>query len=135
MTKEEIILIKELIRETVRSVVKEVITEEFSPVFKKDMGQVKKLLIKSIQENSNVRERPLQKGSLDGILNRESLREAIGGDPRQYKQPPANIPVLRISEEQGMQMSQNGSLPDIDAPIPFINKSSIAWKDFKEKLT
>jgi hypothetical protein len=43
MTREELLLMKELIKETVRSVVKEVLTEDLSTSLKKDMKDVKKL--------------------------------------------------------------------------------------------
>jgi hypothetical protein len=40
----------------------------------------------------------------------------------------------QISQEAGMAMSVDGTLPNVDAPIPFINKGSMAWKEMKEKL-
>jgi hypothetical protein len=33
-----------------------------------------------------------------------------------------------------MQMSTNGALPNIDAPIPFMKKDSIAWKELKNRV-
>jgi hypothetical protein len=136
MTREELLLMKELIKETVRSVVKEVLTEDLSTSLKKDMKDVKKLLVKSIQEGYTVRNvgNSNVDSSYSRTVNREKLREIVGGDISEYRRKPEPIPGFRISEEQGMQISQNGTLPDIDAPIPMIDKNSIVWKDLKDKL-
>jgi hypothetical protein len=137
MTKEEIYLIKALIETTVRSVVKEVLNEQYNNNngITKDIKQVKSLLVKVIKEGytpktqNNYTEK---QGSL-----RDSIREAIGADfdslkgERNPKQPP---PMMAISEERGMEMSINGSLPNIDAPIPYIPKNSIIWKELKDKV-
>jgi hypothetical protein len=136
MNKDELILVKELIKEAVRAVIKE---ELAALTVKKDLKEVKQLLALSIKEarenkgnfvdyQSNISEVP--------ISNKEqlkkSLREAIGSD---FNLPERKAPVMpKISAEQGLQISATGTLPDIDAPIPVINKKSVAWKEFKERV-
>lgn len=137
MTKEEIYLIKALIETTVRSVVKEVLNEQYgSNGINKDIKQVKSLLVKVIKEGyapKTKNDYTEKQGSL-----RDSIREAIGADfdslksGRGVKQ---STPIMAISEERGMEMSINGSLPDIDAPIPYMPKNSIIWKELKDKVS
>lgn len=132
MTQEQLILFKELIKETVKSAVKDVIKEQMETTFKKDLREVKQLIAKSIKEgrenNSKVQYIERQPGNPEDF--RTKLREAVGSDFR-----PAQAPRMpTISPEAGLQMSSNGTLPDVDAPIPFINKGSVMWKDMKEKI-
>lgn len=140
MTQDQLILFKELIKETVKSAVKDVIKEELESTFKKDLREVKQLLAKSIKEVREMNEQPRQQQSYQNSEDlKTKLREAVGSD---FIRKPANNytsatqqPVMsQISEEAGMAMSMNGSLPNVDAPIPFINKSSVMWKDMKETI-
>lgn len=124
MTKEEIYLIKELIKEAVKSVVKETLREELNS--NKDLREVKFLLAKTLKEGAS---RPAST-TIDEST-RQRIRESVGAD----FQPPARKPVMSMSPEQAMNVSQNGTLPDFDAPIPAINKSSVIWKDLKEKVS
>lgn len=140
MTQDQLILFKELIKETVKSAVKDVIKEELETTFKKDLKEVKQLLAKSIREAREMNEQPRQQQSYQNPEDfKTKLREAVGSDfgkrPGASYTSVAQQPVMpKISEEAGMAMSMNGSLPDVDAPIPFINKSSIMWKDMKETI-
>jgi hypothetical protein len=133
MTQDQLILFKELIKEAVKSAVKDVIKEEIGDTLKKDLREVKQLIAKSIKEgrenNSKLQylEKPV--GSTEDF--RTKLREAVGSDFRPAKAAPI---MPSISQEAGLQISSNGTLPDIDAPIPFINKGSIMWKEMKEKI-
>jgi hypothetical protein len=133
MTQDQLILFKELIKETVKSAVREIVKEEMSMTIKKDLKEVKQLLAKSIKEgrenNSKVQYIERQSGNPEDF--RTKLREAVGSDFRPAKSKPI---MPTISPEAGLQISSNGTLPDIDAPIPFIDKSSIMWKDMKEKI-
>lgn len=129
MTQDELILFKELIKEAVKSAVKEAVKEQMETSLKKDLKEVKMLLAKSIKEGRVVSNQQVVTQSPDEFKSR--LREAVGGDFQTMARP-ANIP--RLSEEAAMQISTNGSLPDIDAPIPFIKKDSIAWKEMKNRL-
>lgn len=133
MTREEILLFKELIKETVKSVVKETIKEELA-VVKKDLKEAKLLVAKSIKESRNA----VQEASTTAQYSqnpenfRTKLREMVGSD---FNPAPAKKTILpKLSEETAMNMSMNGSLPDIDAPIPFINKNSVVWKDMASKV-
>ena len=139
MTQDQLILFKELIKETVKSAVKDVIKEELESTFKKDLKEVKQLLAKSIKEAREMGAQPrLQQPIQNPEDFKTKLREAVGSDfSRRPSSPytsaaPQQMP--QISEEAGMNMSMNGSLPNIDAPIPFINKASVVWKDMKEKV-
>lgn len=130
MTKDELFLIKELIKESVRAVIK----EEIESINKKDFKQVKLLLTKLIKEsmNNNAGE-VITEGTMvrknKPAFSREELRDkVIGGEQFQRR------PALNISQEQAQNISVNGTLPDIDAPIPYIDKSSIMWKAMKEKI-
>jgi hypothetical protein len=140
MTQDQLILFKELIKETVKSAVKDVIKEELESTFKKDLREVKQLLAKSIKEAREMNEQPRQQQSYQNPEDfKTKLREAVGSDFSRRPATPytsaAHQPVMpQISEEAGMAMSMNGSLPNIDAPIPFINKSSVMWKDMKETV-
>lgn len=140
MTQDQLILFKELIKETVKSAVKDVIKEELEITFKKDLKEVKQLLAKSIKEAREMNEQPRQQQSYQNPEDfKTKLREAVGSDFSRRAAPSyasaVQQPVMpHISEEAGMAMSMNGSLPNVDAPIPFINKSSIMWKDMKEKI-
>jgi hypothetical protein len=127
MTQDELILFKELMKEAVKSAVKEAIKEEMETSFKKDLKEVKMLLAKSIKEGRAVSTQQVIQ-TPDEFKNK--LREAVGADFQ--RQRPVQMP--RMSEEAAMQMSTNGSLPDIDAPIPFIKKDSIAWKELKNRI-
>ena len=133
MTQEQLILFKELIKETVKSAVKDVIKEQMETTFKKDLREVKQLIAKSIKEgrenNSKVQYIERQPGNPEDF--RTKLREAVGSDFRPAKSKPA---MPTISPEAGLQMSSNGTLPDVDAPIPFIDKASIMWRDMKDKI-
>jgi hypothetical protein len=129
MTQDELILFKELIKEAVKYAVKEAVKEQMETSVKKELKEVKLLLAKSIKEGRtiSVQQTPVQ--SPDEFKSR--LREAIGGD----FQPASRAPQMpRLSEEAAMQISTNGALPDIDAPIPFIKKDSVAWKEFKNRV-
>lgn len=127
MTQDQLILFKELIKEAVRSAVKEAVKEELEASFKKDLKEVKTLIAKSIKESRENRPNTaISTGNPEDFRTR--LREAVGSDF--VKQSP--LPIM--SSEKAMEMSVNGSLPNIDAPIPFIKKDSIAWKEFKEKI-
>lgn len=136
MTQEELILFKELVKEAVRSAVKEAVREELNESLKKDLKEVKLLVAKSIKEGrvaaaNNVNQPQQQQVITDPAEFRNRLREAVGSDFN----PRSAAPRLpQMSEEAAMNMSINGSLPDFDAPIPFINKDSIAWKEMKQKL-
>jgi hypothetical protein len=125
MTQDELILFKELMKEAVKSAVKEAIKEEMETSFKKDLKEVKMLLAKSIKEGRGISTQQVIQ-SPDEF--KAKLREAVGSD----FQRPAQIP--RMSEEAAMQMSTNGALPNIDAPIPFMKKDSIAWKELKNRV-
>lgn len=128
MTQDELILFKELMKEAVKSAVKEAIKEEMENSFKKDLKEVKMLIAKSIKEGRSI-PAPLASTSPDEFKTR--IREAVGSD-FQKQRPIPQMP--RLSEEAAMQMSTNGSLPDIDAPIPFIKKDSVAWKELKNRV-
>ena len=140
MTQDQLILFKELIKETVKSAVKDVIKEELESTFKKDLREVKQLLAKSIKEAREMNEQPRQQQSYQNPEDfKTKLREAVGSDfsrrpATPYTSATQQPAMPQISEEAGMAMSINGSLPNVDAPIPFINKSSIMWKDMKEKI-
>jgi hypothetical protein len=127
MTQDELILFKELIKEAVKSAVKEAVKEELDNSLKKDLKEVKLLVAKSIKEGRQVVNQAPMQNPEDF---RARLRESIGGEMMKAK--PAPIP--RLTEEAAMQMSTNGTLPDIDAPIPFIKKDSIAWKELKNRV-
>lgn len=141
MTQEELILFKELIKEAVRYAVKDAVKEELEASFKKDLKEVKVLLAKSIKESRAIMEQapqsyhPQSSGPLPEDVKRK-LREAVGGDFTQPSYTPirSNPTMPQISSEAAMNMSVNGSLPDIDAPIPFIKKDSVMWKEMKEKI-
>lgn len=124
MTKEELYLVKELIKETVKSVVKDTLREELKS--NKDLREVKLLLAKTLKEGFSVP----TKTTIDEST-RQKIRESVGAD----FQPPARKPIMSMSPEQAMNVSQNGTLPDFDAPIPFINKDSVVWKGLKEKVS
>lgn len=124
MTKEELYLFKELIKEAVKSVVKETLREELKS--NKDLREVKLLLAKTLKEGAS---RPLNT-TIDEST-RQKIRESVGAD----FQLPARKPIMSMSPEQAMNVSQNGTLPDFDAPIPVIDKSSVIWKDLKEKVS
>ena len=137
MTKEDILLIKELIKESVRTVIK----EELANVNKKDLKEVKLLLAKIIKEglSSNTAGKVVMqeyKGTTDPEFKRK-LREAVAGDFDRVIQADSRsvkMPIPAISAEQAANISMNGTLPDIDAPIPFIDKNSATWKSLKEKV-
>lgn len=137
MTKEDILLIKELIKESVRTVIK----EELANVNKKDLKEVKLLLAKIIKEGVayNGSEKVVMqehKGTTDPEFKRR-LREAVGGDfDRVIQADSRSIRSVMppISAEQAANISVNGTLPDIDAPIPFIDKNSATWKALQEKI-
>jgi len=133
MTKEEIFLIKELIKETVKSVVKETIREETQAQdVKKDLREVKLLLAKVIKEGYA----PVKKEGIDPDL-KSKIREAVGEDfTTVISRTTSNLSSnIRMSPESAANLSVNGTLPDVDAPIPFIDKSSPLWKNLKEKTT
>lgn len=133
MTNEEIILFKELIKETVRSVVKEAVREELaSTSFKKDLREVKLLLAKSIKEGYRPAKEPLKDGIREVPTDiKKRLREAIGSDFNLEKK---RAPIPGMSSEQAMNLSMNGTLPDFDAPIPFMPKDSAIWEDLNKKI-
>lgn len=138
MTQEELILFKELLKETIRSTVKETIQEEFSAMLKKDLKEVKMLLVKSIKESTAIREsgfQPQYGPAVDKNEMRQRIREAVGGDEfRDIMTSKRKAPIPMMSEEQAVNMSVNGTLPDFDAPIPMIKKDSIAWKELQERI-
>lgn len=134
MTKDELILIKELIKESVRAVIR----EEIESINKKDFKQVKLLLTKIIKESANNGGNyPIMENKSSGI-SKEELRKMVSGGDWPTKGARLNenrsMPALNISQEQATNISVNGTLPDIDAPIPFIDKSSMAWKAMEEKI-
>jgi glutamine synthetase adenylyltransferase len=140
MTQDQLILFKELIKEVVNTAVKAAVKEELETSFKKDLKEVKQLLAKSIKE---AREANLQPRPQQSYQNPEDfktkLREAVGSDFSRRPASPYTSQVQQpmmpqITQEAGMAMSVDGTLPNIDAPIPFINKGSMAWKEMKEKL-
>ncbi len=134
MTQEELILFKELVKEAVRSAVKEAVREELNESLKKDLKEVKLLVAKSIKESRMATtQQPQAQSQLitDPTEFKNKLREAVGSD---FNMRPTHPQMPKMSEEAAMNMSINGALPDFDAPIPFINKDSIAWREMKEKL-
>jgi hypothetical protein len=140
MTQDELMLFKELVKEAVKSAVKDAVREELESSFKKDLKEVKQLLAKSIKESREMAAQPTSQQSYQNPEDfKTKLREAVGSDfsrrpATSYTSTPQQPAMPQISEEAGMAMSMNGSLPNVDAPIPFINKSSIMWKDMKEKI-
>ena len=140
MTQDQLILFKELIKEVVNTAVKTAVKEELENSFKKDLKEVKQLLAKSIKEAREVNSQPRPQQSYQNPEDfKTKLREAVGSDfsrrpASAYKSQGQQPAMPQISEESGMNMSMNGTLPNIDAPIPFINKGSMAWKEMKEKL-
>jgi len=134
MTQEEILLFKELIKETVKSVVKEVIKEELaSNPIKKDLKEVKLLLAKSIKESRAIMVEKMESTPTYPEYSTK-LREAIGGDFESLKRPKAPV-MPSMSPEKAMGISMNGTLPDFDAPIPFIDKKSAIWEDLNNKIS
>lgn len=135
MTKEEFYLLTELIRETVKSTVKEVIREQQeSSLIKKDLKEVKFLLAKVLKEGYTPQSQPVTTGISSDL--RSKIREAVGEDviptiSRTTRNISSNISV---SPEQAASISLNGTLPDIDAPIPAMPKNSPIWRDLKEKV-
>ena len=137
MTQDELILFKELMKETIRSTVKETIQEELSAMLKKDLKEVKMLLVKSIKESTDIRESGYQPqyGPVDKADMKQRIREAVGGDEfRDIITSKKPLPIPRMSEEQAVNMSMNGTLPDFDAPIPMIKKDGIAWKELQQRI-
>lgn len=137
MTQDELILFKELLKETIRATVKETIQEELSNVIKKDLKEVKMLLAKSIKESAATRESgyKTQSGPVDLSDMKQRIREAVGGDEfRDIMTTKKRSPIPMMSEEQAVNMSMNGQLPDFDAPIPMIKKDGIAWKELQERI-
>lgn len=140
MTQDQLILFKELIKEAVKSAVKDAVKEELESSFKKDLKEVKQLLAKSIKEVREVNSQPRPQQSYQNPEDfKTKLREAVGSEFSRKAVNPYTSQVQQpampqISEEAGMNMSMNGSLPNIDAPIPFINKGSVVWKEMKEKV-
>lgn len=134
MTKDEIILIKELIKEAVGSVVRETVKEAIESSMKKDLREVKLLLAKVIKEGYSQPQAIVEKSTgINREEMRKAIRESVGGDfaPRSSG---ASSVVPRMSEDVAMNMSQNGTLPDFDAPIPKINRNSIIYKELQEKI-
>jgi hypothetical protein len=136
MKQEELLLFNELIKETVRATVKEIIKEELSDNLRKDIRDVKLLLAKSIKESVALREsggnnyQPIDRSEL-----KNKIREAVAGDEfRDLMTTKKRSPIPMMSQETAVNVSLNGTLPDFDAPIPFIKKDSIAWKEMQEKL-
>ena len=139
MTQDQLVLFKELIKEVVKSAVKDAIKEEMETSFKKDLREVKQLVAKSIKEARTASAAPQQSSVYQNTEDFKSrLREAVGSDFNMKQSPIPGIkgqPIMpMMSEDTAMNMSVNGTLPDIDAPIPFINKSSLAWKEMSSKL-
>lgn len=138
MTQDELILFKELLKETIRATVKEVIQEELASVIKKDLKEVKLLLAKSIKESAAIRESGYQVpvGQIDKSEMKQRIREAVAGDElREMMTAKKRSPIPMMSEEQAVNMSINGQLPDFDAPIPVIKKDSIAWKELQQRIS
>lgn len=138
MTQDELILFKELLKETIRATVKEVIQEELATAIKKDLKEVKLLLAKSIKESTAIRESGYQApvGQIDRSEMKQRIREAVGGDEfRDMMTSKKRSPLPMMSEEQAVNMSINGQLPDFDAPIPVIKKDSIAWKELQQRIS
>lgn len=136
MTQDELILFKELLKETIRATVKETIQEELSAVIKKDLKEVKLLLVKSIKESAAIRESGYQQPvSHDKSDMKQRIREAVGGDEfRDMMTTKKRSPIPMMSGEQAANISMNGTLPDFDAPIPMIKKDGIAWKELQERI-
>ena len=125
-------------KETIRSTVKETIQEELSAMLKKDLKEVKMLLVKSIKESTANRESGYQPqyGPVDKADMKQRIREAVGGDEfRDIVTSKRPLPIPRMSEEQAVNMSMNGTLPDFDAPIPMIKKDGIAWKELQQRIS
>jgi len=137
MTQEELILFKELVKEAVRSAVKDAVREEVNEILKKELKEVKLIMAKTIKEVRETKEAPIYQSQAQPVSNpsefKARLREAVGSDFGRRQQAQPIIP--QMTQETAMNMSVNGSLPNIDAPIPFINKDSIAWKEMREKLS
>jgi hypothetical protein len=139
MTQDQLVLFKELIKEVVKSAVKDAIKEELETSFKKDLKEVKQLLAKSIKEARIAAPTTQQNTPYQNSEQfKAKLREAVGSDFNMKQSPvpgimgQPNMPMM--SEDAAMNMSINGTLPNVDAPIPFINKSSLAWKEMSSKL-
>lgn len=126
MTQDQLILFKELIKEAVKSAVKDAVKEELESSFKKDLKEVKLLVAKIIKESRTPQQQPVYNTPEDF---KTKLREAVGSE---FSRKPA---IPQMTSEVAMNMSVNGSLPDIDAPIPFIKKDSVVWKEMKERIS
>jgi hypothetical protein len=140
MTLQEIKILKELLKDSIKSVVKEVIKEEYNNALKKDLKEVKLLLAKSIREGYIHSSTENVGGNTQNREEfRKKLRESVGEDFRTVvTKSTANvstIPKMSISPEQATQISMNGTLPNVDAPIPMIKKDSQIWRDLKEKTS
>jgi len=147
MTKDDIILIKELIKESVRSVIR----EEIEATNRKDFKDVKLLLAKIIKENAAYKDSTIvesrhnsyrqmgeRPAAEDNFKKRERLKSMFGKDNSDMINESMRFPIApipNISQEHATNISLNGTLPDIDAPIPFIDKNSIAWKAMQEKIS
>jgi hypothetical protein len=95
------------------------------------------LLVKSIKESTANRESGYQPqyGPVDKADMKQRIREAVGGDEfRDAITSKKPLPIPRMSEEQAVNMSMNGTLPDFDAPIPMIKKDGIAWKELQQRI-
>jgi hypothetical protein len=140
MTKDDIILIKELIKEAVGSVIKEAVRDAVESNMKKDLKEVKLLLAKVIKEgraySAPMVEQSMTPEERDQL--RKSLREHVGEDFRTMIHDTSNkvMPTMpMMSPEAAQNLSVNGTLPDFDAPIPMINKNSVVYKEMKERVS
>lgn len=127
MTKNEILLLNELVQLNVKSAIRKVVREELDRMYQK-------MLEEGFSANKS----------------KETLFEFAQGSSTKTRTVPTDLPktiALRttsdvqaspimppISAEQGLSISTNGSLPDVDAPIPFIKRDSAIWKDLKDKI-
>jgi rRNA-processing protein FCF1 len=135
MTKQEIIILNELIKQTVKNTVKETIKEELETLNKnnkKDLREVKLLLAKIIKEGvgsapvtvstflemAEQLQQPKEKRSLNNFQS--SLEEALVQKGKQinggfqYIPKKENLNVAPISGDAML----NAALPSFDAPIP-----------------
>lgn len=127
MTKNEILLLNELIQMNVKSAIRKVVREEFDRMYNK--------MLEEGFSNNKPKE------------NLFEFSQGISPTPRKTQ---ANLPktishmttsnvqatpvMPSITAQEGLSISANGTLPNIDAPIPYIKKDSSIWKDLKDKI-
>ena len=127
MKPEDIILIKELIKEAVENAI------EKSGI-KKDLKEAKALsagVLKHLRENTS----PIVETHTPEVSKeiKDKIRKAVISED--FQQRPSKAPMPLISAERAIEISTNGTLPDIDAPIPFIDKKNPIWMAMKERIS